>query len=193
MTSTPGNIVNGAGKLYVAAFGAVEPADSSMSPYTVPDSSVWRDVGATTGGIVWEDDLPITDLSVDQFLGPVAGAYVAGTALSTITVTMAESTLDNYAAGLNSLVTRNSGTGWASAEAAVSSLPPVPTYAAIMVDGWAPGGAFRRRMIGRKVLSKAKIQNLAAQDGKINGVAVTWTLYEVSETTPRWKRIDQTA
>jgi hypothetical protein len=193
MTSTPGNIVTGAGKLYVAAFGAVEPADSSMSPYSPPDTSVWRDVGSTTGGIVWEDDLPVTDLTVDQFLGPVAGAYVAGTALSTITVVMAESTLDNYAVALNSLVTRNSGTGWASAEAVAASLPPVPTYAAVMVDGWAPGGSFRRRMIGRKCLAKAKVQNTVAQDGKINGVAATWTLYEVSETTPRWKRIDQNA
>jgi len=193
MTGTPGNIVTGAGKLYVASFGATEPADSSMSPYTVPDSSVWTDCGLTTGGIVWEDDLPVTDLTVDQFLGPVAGAYVNGTALSTITVTMAESTLDNYALALNKLVTRNSGTGWASAEALAASLPPVPTYAAVMVDGWAPGGSFRRRMIGRKCLSKAKVQNTVAQDGKINGVAATWTMYEVSETVGRWKRIDQTA
>ncbi len=193
MSSTPGNITTGAGKLYVAAFGAVEPTDNSMSPYSPPDSSVWTDCGSTTGGIVWEDDLPATDLTVDQFLGPVAAAFVAGTAMSTITVTMAESTLDNYALALNSAVTRTSGTGWASVSALATSLPPVPTYAAVMVDGWAPGGPYRRRMIGRKCYSKAKVQNTVAQDGKINGIAVTWTLYEVSETTPRWKRIDQTA
>lgn len=193
MASTPGNIVTGAGKLYVAILGATEPADSSMSPYTAPDSAVWTDCGSTTGGIVWEDDLPTTDLTVDQFLGPVAASYVNGTAMSTITVTMAESTLDNYALALNHTVTRNSGSGWASVEPIASSLPPFPIYSAVMVDGWAPGGPFRRRMIGRKCLAKAKIQNTVAQDGKIDGVAVTWTMYEISETVPRWKRIDQNA
>ena len=188
----PNNVVSGVGKFYYGAFGALEPADSSMSPYTAPDPAVWTDVGDTSGGFVWEDDLPSTDLIVDQRLRPIGARYVAGTAMTTITVAMAESTLANYAIIMNNLVTSTSGTGWAKQEAQVGGLPPVPQYGAVLLDGWAPGG-FRRRLIGRKALSKPKVQKAFVQDGKISTLAATWTLYEVSDSIPAWANIDQTA
>jgi hypothetical protein len=192
MGVNPNNVISGVGRFYIGALGAVEPTDASMSPYTAPDSAVWTDVGATTGGFVWEDDLPSTDLVVDQVLGPVGARYTAGTALSTITVMMAEATLANYAIALNNMVTLTSGTGWVKYEAQVGGLPPVPQYAAVLLDGPSPNG-YKRRLIGRKGLSKPKVQNTFAQDGKVNGVSATWTLYEVSDSIPRWAKLDQTA
>jgi hypothetical protein len=192
MSGNPNNVVSGVGKFYYGAFGAVEPTDASMSPYTAPDSSVWTDVGDTSGGFVWEDDLPSTDLIVDQRLRPIGARYVAGTAMTTITVALAESTLANYAIIMNNMITSTSGTGWAKQEAQVGGLPPVPTYGAVLLDGWAPGG-FRRRLIGRKALSKPKVQKAFVQDGKISTLAATWTLYEVSDSIPAWANIDQTA
>lgn len=191
MSGNPNNVVSGVGKIYYGAFGAVEPTDASMSPYTVPDPTVWTDFGDTSGGFVWEDDLPSTDLIVDQRLRPIGARYVAGTAMTTITAALAESTLANYAVVMNQMVTSTSGTGWAKQEAQVGGLPPVPTYAAILIDGWAPGG-FRRRLIGRKALSKPKIQKAFVQDGKISTFAATWTLYEVSDSIAPWANIDQT-
>jgi len=192
MSGNPNNVVSGAGKLYVAVLGAVEPTDASMSPYTPPDSTVWTDVGDTTGGIVWEDDLPSTDLTVDQRLRPIGARYTSGTWATTITVTMAEATLANFALALNGLVTSTTGTGWSKQEPIVGGLPPVPTYIAVMTDGSAPGG-FKRRLIGRKALSKPKVQKTFAQDGKISGVQATWSLFEVSDSIPAWANIDQTA
>lgn len=193
MSTTPANIVSGVGKLYLGVFGAAEPADSSMSPYSPPDSAVWTDVGGTTGGMVWEEDLPSTDLVIDQLLDPAGARYTAGSRVTTLTVTMAEATLANIAATLNGMVTSTSGTGWAAHEPVNGSLPPLPTYAAVMLDGWAPGGSFRRRLIGRKALSKPKLQLTSAQDGKISGVMATWQLFGISDTIAPYKRIDQTA
>lgn len=192
MSGNPNNVVSGVGKIYYGAYGATEPTDASMSPYTVPDPTVWTDFGVTSGGFVWEDDLPSTDLIVDQYLRPIGARYVAGTAMSTITAALAESTLANYAVVMNQMVTSTSGTGWAKQESQVGGLPPVPTYGAILIDGWAPGG-FRRRLIGRKALSKPKVQKAFVQDGKISTLAATWTLYEVSDSIPAWANIDQTA
>lgn len=193
MSGNPNNLTSGVGRLYYGAFGAVEPADSSMSPYTTPDPSVWTDVGDTTGGMVWEEDLPSTDLVVDQRLRAVGARFTAGTVTTTLTAMLAEATLANIAVVLNSMVTTTSGTGWAAQEPVVGGLPPVPTYVAVMLDTWAPGGPFRRRLIGRKALSKPKLQITSAQDGKISGLQATWTLYEVSDSIPAYKRIDQTA
>ena len=189
----PNNVVSGVGKLYFGAFGAVEPAESTMSPYTTPDPAVWTDCGDTTGGMVWEEDLPSTDLVTDQRLRPIGARYTAGTIATTLTATLAEATLANIAVLLNNMVTSTSGTGWAAHEPLAGGLPPVPTYSAVMLDGWAPGGPYRRRLIGRKALSKPKLQLTSAQDGKVAGLQATWTLFEVSDTIPAYKRIDQTA
>jgi hypothetical protein len=103
---------------------------------------------------------------------------------------MAEPTLANLSLILNGGTTA-SGTGWSSFDPLITNSATQPTYVALMVDGWAPGGAFTRRAIARKCLSTAKVDFLYAKD-KQNVFAATFNAHYVSSAITPIHWVDQT-
>jgi hypothetical protein len=191
MTITPGNLVQGPATLYWGAFGAAEPADSAVG--TDPGVA-WTDVGGTTGGVTFEVDTTYADLTVDQLIDPV-GARLTKRAI-TLSTKLSELTMSNLNLAMNSLATITPGTGFTAMDPQTTTSATQPTYSALLLDGWAPalaaGGAARRRVIVRKVLSAAKI-TLTYDMTNQAVYELTWTAYFVSPSIPPFHIIDQTA
>lgn len=190
------NLVLGPARLYVAAFGATEPADTTVTPdgVTTPPASPWVDVGGTDGGATFEVDTTYTDLSVDQIIMNV-GSRLTDLKM-TVTTKMSEMTLANLTTALNSITTSASGSGWASEDVVVTSAASQPTYAALIIDGWAPslstGASALRRVIVRKVLSQAKV-TLAYDKKTQQSYDCTFNAYFVSNSVNPCHVVDQTA
>jgi hypothetical protein len=188
------NLVLGPARLYVAPFGSSEPADSAVTPNgpSTPPSSPWTDVGGTDGGVTFETDNTYTDLSVDQIIMNV------GARLTEMTVTskLSEMTLANLQTSLNNIGTTGSGSGYATLDIPVSSAATQPTYAALIIDGWAPmlssGAPALRRVIVRKVLSQVKA-SLAYDKKTQQALDVTFTAYYVSNSITPVHIVDQQA
>lgn len=193
---TEANLVLGPARLYVAALGSTEPADSTVTPNgpTTPPSSPWVDVGGTDGGVTFEVDTTYTDLAVDQIIMNV-GARLTEMKMS-VTAKLSEMTLANLTTALNSITSTGSGSGYTTADITVTSAASQPTYAALIIDGWAPrlstGVAALRRVIVRKVLSQAKV--MLAYDKKTQqGYECTFNAYFVSNSINPVHVIDQVA
>jgi hypothetical protein len=187
MSVTTTNLVLGPGKLYTGAFGATEPADSAVN--TTPQASAWTDVGGTMGGLTVEVAQTYTELDVDQIVDSV-GRRLTKREIS-VTTSMAEPTLVNLNLILNGGTTASGG-NWSSFEPLTTTSATQPTYVALIVDGWAPGGAFNRRAIVRKCLSTAKTDFLYAKD-KQDVFACTFSAHYVSAAIAPVHWVDQTS
>lgn len=187
MATTVSNLVLGPATLYTGAFGATEPLDSAVN--TTPAVSAWTPVGGTTSGLTLTVNQTYTELEVDQVVDSV-GRRLTKRELD-ITTEMAEPTLNNLSLALNG-GTQASGAGYATYDPLTASSATQPTYVALLMDGWAPGGAFNRRAILRKCLSTAKLAFLYAKD-KQNVFAVTWNAHYVSQSITPFHIVDQTS
>lgn len=190
------NLVLGPARLYVAPFGSTEPADSAVTPNgpSSPPSSPWTDVGGTDGGVTFEVDNTYTDLTVDQLTMNV-GARLTEMKM-TVTAKLAEITLANLQTALNSIGTTGSGSGYSTLDIPVGSSSTQPSYAALIIDGWAPtlstGAAALRRVIVRKVLSQVKA-TLSYDKKTQQMLDCTFTAYYVSSSINPVHVIDQIA
>jgi hypothetical protein len=187
MSVTTTNLVLGPGKLYTGAFGATEPADSAVN--TSPAASAWTDVGGTMGGMTVTVDQTYTELEVDQIVDSVGRRLTKRE--MTVTTSLAEQTLNNLSLILNG-GTAASGSGWASFDPLTASSATQPTYIALLVDGWAPGGAFNRRAIARRCLSTAKTEFLYTKD-KQSVFACAFAAHYVSPSLAPIHWVDQTS
>lgn len=190
------NLTLGPARLYLAPFGTTPPPDSAVTPNgpTNPPSAPWTDVGGTDGGIVFSAEGTLTDLAVDQIIMPV-GSRLTDLKMS-IQTKLAEVTLSNMNAALNSIMTSASGTGYATSDITVTSAATQPTYTAMILDGQAPtlstGAPALRRIVVPKALATPKVsltydrKNMASYD-------VTWNVYFVSSSANPVHVIDQTA
>lgn len=190
------NLVLGPATLYVAPFGTAEPLDSALTPNgvsTTPGGS-WVDVGGTDGGVTAEVDNTYTDLNVDQVLMGV-GARLTGVSIK-VTAKLSEMTLNNINQVLNSISSISQGTGYASMDVPVGSAATQPSYAALLIDGWAPmlgtGAPARRRLIVRKVLSQTKV-TMAFDKKTQQALDCSWSAYFVSGSIAPMHIADQQA
>lgn len=186
----------GPARLYVATFGATEPLDSSVTPNgtTTPPGSPWTDVGGTDGGVTWEADTTYTSLTVDQVPMDV-GARLTEVKI-TVTAKLAEITQANMQVAFNQLATTSSGSGYQTLDLLPASSGTQPTYAALLIDGWAPltsgGASALRRVIVRKVLSQAKA-SLVADKKTQQSLELSFQAYWVSSSLAPLHVVDQTA
>ncbi|HEY6013255.1 MAG TPA: hypothetical protein VIU37_04590 [Candidatus Limnocylindrales bacterium] len=185
MATTSSNLVQGPADLYTATFGATEPADSAVA--SVPSASTWHDVGGTLEGTTLTVTQEYAELVVDQLVD-IPERRLTKREL-TVASRMAEPTLDNFILALNG--------GTVTASAAYSSYDPdtassvtQPTYKALMVDGWAPGTAMRRRLITRKALSVEAIETAWKKEDQ-SALSVTWASHYVSSVIKPFRLVDQ--
>lgn len=197
MAVTASNLVLGPARLYVGSFGSAEPADSAVTPngyLTPPSSAMWTDVGGTDGGVTAEIDSTYTGLTVDQIIMEV-GARLTELKLS-VTAKLAELTLANMNFALNQVGIIAPNTGYTTMDIPVGVSSTQPTYAALLVDGWAPytqaGTPALRRIIVRKVLSQTKI-GLAYDKKTQQSFDCSWSAYYVSSSITPWHQVDETS
>jgi len=190
------NLVLGPATLYVAPFGSTEPADSTVTPtgYNTPPSAPWVDAGGTEGGVTFEVDNTYTDLTVDQIVMNV-GARLTEMKMM-VTAKLSEITYANLQSALNNIGTTGSGTGYQTLDIPVGSTATQPTYAAVMIYGWAPflntGAPALRRVIVRKVLSQVKAQ-LVYDKKTQESLDCTFNAYYVSSSINPVHIVDQLA
>lgn len=153
MAVTTTNLVQGPAELFVAQFGATEPADTAAA-LAIDPPAPWTCIGATTKGVTLTFDQTYDILNVDQIPDNV-GARMSARSV-TVATQMAELTLQNLAVALNG-GTVASATGVQTYDPLTGDSSTQPVYNALIIDGWAPVGAsgvpVKRRVILRKVLS----------------------------------------
>ena len=180
--------------MYAGAFGTTEPTDASITPSPGPPGAGWSDVGGTDGGVLFEIDGTYTDLQVDQIIMKVGARLTDLNAM--VTTQLSEMTLANINLAMNSIMSLGSGSGYATADLNVTSAASQPTYAALIIDGWAPtlstGASARRRVIVRKVLSTPKVK-LTADRKTQQAVETSLNTYFVSNSIVPVHIVDQQA
>lgn len=195
MAVNASNLVLGPATMYVAPFGSTEPLDSTVTPtgWETPPGGAWTDVGGTDGGVTFEADSTYTDLTVDQIIMNV-GARLTEMKMM-VTAKMSEMTLDNLQTALNNIGITGSGSGYSTFDIPVGSASSQPSYAAVIIHGWAPmttgGTPALRRVIVRKVLSQVKA-TLAYDKKTQQAFDVTFNAYYVSGSINPVHIVDET-
>lgn len=186
MSVTASNLTQGPGTLYTGAFAAVEPIDTAVN--TAPLGTNWTDMGATDGGVKFSIDQKYSVLVCDQLIDEVGRRLTSRTI--SFDTNLAEPTLVNLAQAINGGTTAT-GTGFNSLDPITTSSATQPNYFAVIMDGWAPGNAFRRRIIGRRMLNTSKVDSAYTKD-KQTFIPVTLNAHYVSASTPPFHIVDQT-
>lgn len=190
MAITAQNVLQGIGEMYIGAFGATEPLDTAVG--TDPDDAVWTSVGGTDGGLTVTINQEFSPLTVDQRMMPV-GQRLTSRSI-TVSTNLKEATLENLKTAINggTITTGGSGgTAWKKLTPLSSQAAVVPTYIAIVVDGFAPGllGS-RRRFVGRKALSTDAVEYaLSRTDSTM--YSLTLTLQFVSDAVDECYWVDK--
>jgi hypothetical protein len=180
----------GPATVYLGAYGALEPTDANVN--STPAASAWTEAGLTDGGVTLTITPKFTDFSADQIVD-VPGSRLTSRTIE-VSTTMAEATLANLAAAMNSTVGA-SGANFGTFEPNYGQFASQLPYAALIMDGWAPGPIntnYRRRIILRKTLQTSKIDLGYAKDKQV-GIPVVWQAFFVSNTTSLLHIADQTA
>lgn len=185
--ATERSLVMGPGTIWIAPYGAVEPANGSVG--SDPDSGVWTDLGGLLGGVELSVDQEWIEVELKQL--PDKPMRRLKRRRMSIKTQLAETTLANLAYALND-TTAVTGQVF---EPSVRSEASVLSYNALIVDGWAPnfkpGGRHkRRRLIIRKCLSVDQVQLAYKKDGQ-SVYTVTWTCHYVDSVTPPFRVIDE--
>jgi|SRR6185369_956925 len=185
MGVTGSNLVQGPAILYYGAYQAAEPADSAVA--TAP-ASAWSDLGGTDDGITLSIGREFSELSIDQVL------YIIATQPTkvdpVIKTSLAEATLANFAKAMNGGTVVTSS-GYSTYDPDITEANFQPTYFALIVDGWAPGSAKRRRVIARKCLSIESIESAYKKDGKFM-YPVSMRVHYIDSSTKPFHIVDAT-
>jgi hypothetical protein len=149
------NLIQGPAVLWAGIFGVTEPATVATAP-----GVGWTDVGGTQDGVTLSVEMEFSELAVDQLVD-IPGQRLTKR-VPKIKTNLAEATLANLAIALNELAgTVVTGKFTPSFGATVFN----PNYAALMLDGIAPGG-FKRRIILRKGLQIGNVEASYKKDGQ---------------------------
>ncbi len=109
-----------------------------------------------------------------------------------ITTNLAEATLENLALISNEATTSvTTGSGFKTFIPTITTSATQPTHTPVILDGYAPS-QFRRRVIGRRMLSIDPVQTTYRKDGQTMW-NVRWAGHYVSSTLAPYKVIDQTS
>lgn len=186
MSVTGSNLVQGPAQIYYGAYQAAEPTDANVS--ASPSAGVWSDLGGTQEGLTLTWNREFSELSVDQVL------YVMGSMPTKVDpqvkTSLAEATLANLNKAMNGGTVVTSS-GYSTYDPDTTENNFQPTYFALLIDGWAPGSAKRRRAIIRKALSIESIESAWKKDGMFL-IPVTFRAHYVDSSTKPIHVVDAT-
>lgn len=178
MSVTTTNLIQGPATFYGGIFGVAEPATVSAVP-----GVGWADFGATSGGVDVTVELSFSELDVDQVVD-IPGQRITKR-VTKMATNLAEPTLANWAIALNELAATVTAATYTPSNGLATFNPP---YAALLLDGIAPGG-FRRRIIIRKALQTGKPKSSFKKDGQ-NFIPVEFTGHFVSSAIAPFTILD---
>lgn len=178
MTTTSTNLLQGPADLWVATFGATEPANAATAP-----AVAWVDAGSTDGGTTLTLGQTYSNMTVDQVAMPVGSRLTEQ--MTTVATTLAEATLPNLRRALNLAVSAATSVEFGGEDIVNTD----PGYFAVLLKGRAPGGT-PRIVILRRTLSTESIGVPFQKDGK-TVLPITWTAFYVSSSIKAVK-IDDT-
>ncbi len=194
MAVTVTNLIQGPATLYkgVQYTGSydhsTEPGDTAIN--AVPAASGFTDLGGTQDGVNLEVNREYAELEVDQIVD-VPERRLTKREIA-ITTNLAEATLENLALISNEATTSvTTGSGFKTFIPTITTSATQPTYTPVILDGYAPS-QFRRRVIGRRMLSIDPVQTTYRKDGQTMW-NVRWAGHYVSSTLAPYKVIDQTS
>ena len=188
MTVTATNLTMGPGTLFVGVFGvSAEPADTAVN--SAPAASAWTDAGGTDGGIKLMVDQKFAELTCDQIVDTVGRRLTARDV--SLATNLAEPTLANLQMAING-GTSSTGAGYSALDPLNVTSATQPNYFPAIMDGYAPGNAFRRRVIVRKGLNTAKVDSAYSKD-KQTFIPVEIHAHYVSSGTTPFHVVDQTS
>ena len=147
MPVTATNLIQGPATLWLATFGTAEPATIATA-----FGAGWADVGGTSDGVQFAVELELSELSVDQIID-IPGQRVTKR-VSKVKTKLAEVTLTNLALSLNELAATVASNKFTPSNT-IAAAPPA--YAAVALEGLAPGG-FKRRVFVRKALQIGNLE-----------------------------------
>jgi len=189
----PQNAIMGPIGMWYGAFGVTEPAQTNAALVADPGGG-WSFAGGTQGGITWEIDHTITDITFDQVIDPVDGRVTGRAGM--VAFNGAEPTLALLAMSLNNLGTTTVGTGITTYTPGQPNAATPLSFNALLLDGWAPklssGAAARRRVIFRKMLNQPKMTTNGDPTKQVVW-ALNVKMYYVSASIDPWISMDQTA
>lgn len=189
------NTVRGPARIWAGVLGATEPAQTNAALIADPATG-WTFVGATQGGASWEDDQTVTGTRADQVIDEIGGRVTARKTMATFS--LLEETLANLALLLNRFgTTTQPASGISVYDPGQFTAGDIPTYSAILIDGWAPqvagGGKARRRVIFRKVLNTSSKVTQEYDPTKDALLAASFQCYYVTSTISPYIVMDQTS
>lgn len=176
MTINPANAAMGPGTIYVADFGATEPAEDATGLATTPGAE-WTMVGGTMGGISTTIDQDFKDLEFDQVPMPIGARKIKDRI--TVKFKMAEVTLNNLVLALNG-GTVTPGSGYDKFVPDLTNTNGEPDYKAIIIDGTGDKG-LKRRICIRKTITVDPIELMYDKDNQ-QVYQATYRSYYVSDT-----------
>lgn len=192
-TTNPNNAIMGPINMWYGAFGVTEPAQTNAALIADPGAG-WTFAGGTQGGVQYEIDHTITDLTFDQVVDPIGGRITGRSGM--VTFNGAEPTIALLAMALNNVGTTTVGSGITIYDPGQPNSATPLTYNAVLLDGWAPvlssGLSARRRVIFRKVLNQPKITTVGDPTKQVVW-ALSTKMYYVSGSISPYIKMDQTA
>lgn len=194
MAVTVTNLIAGPGTVYKGTqytgsySQSAEPGDTAVN--AAPAASAWTDVGGTQDGVNLEVNREYFELEVDQIVDVPERRLTKREFF--ISTNLAEATVENLALIANEATTTvTSGSGFKTFIPTITTSATQPTYTPIILDGYAPS-QYRRRVIGRRMLSIDPIQTTYRKDGQTMWNA-RWAGHYVSDSLAPYKVIDQTS
>lgn len=188
-TVTRTNVLAGPGQLWWGLFStAVEPLDDAVGD---PPGATYADLGGTNGGLTVTVNQTFFDMRVDQVADSLGRRLTERD--TQISTNLAEGTLENLARAFNldpADIIDGGVANFRSLEMEAGQDAFIPIEAAIIVDGWAPGTAVKRRFIGRRVTSIESVGSSWQKDGQLF-VPVTFSALFVDSTTSPVKWTDE--
>lgn len=182
-TVTRTNVLAGPGQLWYGVYPtATFPADTAVN-LGVAASAGWTDAGGTDGGLTVTTNQSFFDKRVDQI--PDSLGKVMTERAVQVSTSLAEGTLENLALALNvDPADITSGAGFKKLSLVPGQAAMIPDEFSVIVDGWAPGTAKRRRALIRRVNSIENVESAYQKDG-LWLIPVTFeALYVDSVTSP---------
>jgi len=194
-TLVANNTVRGPANIWIGAFGVTEPAQTNSALIADPGAG-WTSVGLMQDGVTWEDDQTVSGTRADQVIDEIGARVTARKTM--VTFNLLEPTLARLAIALNNFGTVTSpASGISVYDPGQFTAGSIPSYSAILVDGWAPqlagGGAARRRAIFRKCMNTSAKVSMVADPTKDAVWALSLQCYFVSSSISPYIVMDQTS
>jgi hypothetical protein len=183
-TVTRTNVLAGPAQLWHGQFGIATLPDDADVADPLLEADGWTDAGATDGGATQTVNQSFFAMRVDQ-VPDALGQRLTERDVQ-IATSLAEGTLRNLATALNhdpdEYIT--SGVGFQKLTLKAGQDAFLPDELSIILDGWAPGGAKRRRVLLHRCVSIENVESAYQKDGLWLYPVTFNALYVDAQTSP---------